>query len=75
MKNPYWRALEVCSAPASVPRDMELAIQKNTALFKSLGAESVPYILAKNAKTGQVVSNAGALDTLALAAFLGIDPP
>jgi thiol:disulfide interchange protein DsbG len=63
------------STPASVPREMELAIQKNTALFNSLGAESVPYILARNAKTGLVVSNTGALDTLTLAAFLGIAPP
>jgi thiol:disulfide interchange protein DsbG len=63
------------SAPASVPRDVEQAIQKNTSLFNSLGADSVPYILAKNAKTGLVVSNMGALDTQALAAFLGIPPP
>ena len=63
------------SAPASVPRDIEQAIQKNTALFNSLGADSVPYILAKNAKTGLTVSNMGALDTVPLAAFLGIAAP
>ncbi len=63
------------SAPDSVPRDIELSIQKNTALFNSLGADSVPYILARNANTGLVVSNTGALDTLALAGFLGIAAP
>jgi thiol:disulfide interchange protein DsbG len=63
------------SASASVPREIEQAIQKNTTLFNSLGADSVPYILAKNAKTGLVVSNLGALDTVPLAAFLGISAP
>ena len=58
-------------APASVPPEMERAVQKNTALFSSLGVESVPYILAKNVSTGRVVSNTGALTTAELATFLG----
>jgi thiol:disulfide interchange protein DsbG len=33
----------------------------------------VPYIVAKNAATGQVVTNAGAMETAALAQFLGIN--
>jgi thiol:disulfide interchange protein DsbG len=61
------------SASASPPRDIELAIKANTALFNGLGADSVPFIIAKNAKTGLVVSNVGAMDTLPLAAFLGLN--
>ncbi len=53
--------------------DAQAAIQSNTQLFNSLGATSVPYIVAKNARTGAVVTNSGALQTPALAAFLGVD--
>jgi thiol:disulfide interchange protein DsbG len=54
---------------------VELAIKKNTLLFNSMGVESVPYIVAKNARTGQVITNNGALSTAALADFLGIEQP
>lgn len=63
------------AASASVPTDLELAIKKNTQLFSSLGVESVPFILARNIRTGQVVTNNGAMATPALAEFLGIAPP
>lgn len=63
------------SASASVATEIEQAIKKNTALFTSLGADSVPYIVAKNARTGQVVTRGGALDTAALAEFLGLAAP
>jgi thiol:disulfide interchange protein DsbG len=63
------------STPASVPPEMEQAVRKNTALFSSLGAESVPYILAKNVSTGLVVSSTGALTTAELATFLGLAAP
>ncbi|MDO9165787.1 MAG: DsbC family protein [Rhodoferax sp.] len=63
------------AASASVPADLELAIKKNTQLFTSLGVESVPYILARNIRSGQVVTNNGAMATPALAEFLGIAPP
>lgn len=63
------------SASASIPAEIEQAIKANTALFTSLGADSVPYILAKNAKTGQVVTRGGALATAPLAEFLGITAP
>ena len=49
------------------------AIKANTLLFNSLGATSVPFIVAKNLTTGAVVTNAGALQTPALAAFLGVN--
>ncbi|APW44726.1 thiol:disulfide interchange protein [Rhodoferax saidenbachensis] len=61
------------SASASVPSEIEDAIKKNTTLFNSMRVESVPYVLAKNQNTGQVVANAGAMDTAGLAAFLGLN--
>ena len=60
-------------ADASPPADAQAAIKSNTLLFNSLGATSVPYMVAKNARTGAVVTNAGALQTPALASFLGVD--
>jgi thiol:disulfide interchange protein DsbG len=63
------------SASASLAPEIEQAIKGNTALFNSLGADSVPYILAKNARTGQVVTRGGALATAPLAEFLGVAAP
>lgn len=63
------------AASASVPADLEQAIKKNTVLFNSMAVESVPYILAKNLRTGQLVTNTGAMTTAALADFLGVDQP
>ncbi len=60
--------------PASVAPEHEAIIKSNTALFNSLQVASVPYMVAKNARTNQVVSNAGAMDTAALAEFLGVTP-
>jgi thiol:disulfide interchange protein DsbG len=59
-------------SPASMAPEVEATIKTNTELFNSLKAESVPYIVAKNLKTGAVVTHAGAMETAALAAFLGI---
>ncbi len=61
------------SASSSIPDDISAAIKKNTDLFNSMGVESVPYIVARNASTGQVVTNAGAFETAALAQFLGLN--
>jgi thiol:disulfide interchange protein DsbG len=63
------------SASSSVPADIEAAIKINTQLLNSMGVESVPFIMAKNAQTGQVVTNTGALETPALAAWLGVEAP
>lgn len=60
------------SASATVPADVENAIKANTRLLDSLGADSVPYIVAKHAQTGQIVTHAGAMDTNQLAALLGV---
>ena len=58
--------------PASMSPEHEAIIRANTELFNSLKVESVPYIVAKNLKTGAVVTNAGAMETAALAEFLGV---
>ena len=58
--------------PASMSPEHEAIIKANTELFNSLKVESVPYVLAKNLKTGTVVTNAGAMETAALAEFLGV---
>jgi thiol:disulfide interchange protein DsbG len=60
------------SASANPPQELQLAIRRNTALMTDFGAESVPYIVAKNAQSGQLVTHSGALDTAALASFLGV---
>ena len=52
---------------------MDAAIKGNNAIFSQFKIESVPFIVAKNARTGEVVSTAGALDTKTLADFIGID--
>ncbi len=61
------------SASSSIPDEISAAIKKNTDLFNGMGVESVPYIVARNASTGQVVTNAGAFETAALAQFLGLN--
>jgi thiol:disulfide interchange protein DsbG len=63
------------SASASVPAELEQALKSNTALFNTLKVESVPYILAKNQRTGNFVSHNGAMDTAALGQFLGLTQP
>ncbi len=62
------------SAPSNIPEDIQVAIKMNTQVFNALKAESVPMIVAKHAKTGEVITRMGALDTAGLVAFLGVDP-
>jgi thiol:disulfide interchange protein DsbG len=61
------------SAPASITPEIEKSIKANTALLNSFGAESVPYVVAKNVRTGQTVSRNSALTTAALAELIGVD--
>jgi thiol:disulfide interchange protein DsbG len=63
------------AASASINPELKQAIQKNTELLNSFGAEAVPFIVAKNLKTGQVVSRDGAMSTATLVEFLGLDLP
>lgn len=63
------------SASASVPDDIANAIKANTQLLNNLGAESVPFIVARHAKSGTVVTQAGSMETPALRDFLGLGQP
>ena len=63
------------SAPSSIPPEIEQAIKANTQLLGSFGAEAVPFIVARDLKSGQIVSRDGAMSTQALAGFLGIEAP
>ena len=58
--------------PSSTPAELEAAVKANTELFNSLKVESVPYVVAKNLKTGNIVTNAGEMETAELSAFLGL---
>lgn len=61
------------AASSSPPDELVQAVKNNTQLLTSLGVDSVPFILAKNRRTGEIVSNNGAMDTGALAKLLGVD--
>ena len=63
------------SASASLPPELEQAIKKNTEIMTSFGAEGVPFVVAKNLKTGQMVSRDGSMPTAALADLLGVSQP
>lgn len=63
------------STSSSVTPEIAQAIKSNTQLLNSFGAESVPFLVARNVKTGQTVSREGALNTVALAEFLGVEAP
>jgi thiol:disulfide interchange protein DsbG len=61
------------SASSSVAPEIAQAIKNNTQLLNSFGAESVPFVVAKNQKTGQTVSREGAMSAAALSEFLGLE--
>ncbi|APW48406.1 hypothetical protein [Rhodoferax antarcticus] len=61
------------TAIGSVSPELAKSIKTNTDLMTTLGIDSVPFILAKNRRTGEIVSNNGALDTASLAKLLGVD--
>lgn len=61
------------SGSSSIPPDLETAIKDNTQLLTTLGQDSVPFMVAKNRRTGEIVSHSGAMDTAALAQLLGVD--
>ncbi len=63
------------SASSSIPDDVQAAIKANGQLLDRLGADSVPFMVARHARSGQAVTQAGALSTAALSEFLGLAPP
>lgn len=62
-------------ASSSIPPEIEAAIKVNTQLLNSMGVESVPFLIAKHSQTGQIVTNTGAMETVALARLLGFEAP
>jgi thiol:disulfide interchange protein DsbG len=60
------------SASSSVPDTVAEAIKVNTALLDRLGADSVPFIVARQPQTGQVITRAGSMTTQDLAGWLGL---
>ncbi len=63
------------AASASPPKELLEAIRKNTLLLNEFGVESVPYVVVKNAASGQMEVRNGTMDTAGLANFLGVSPP
>jgi thiol:disulfide interchange protein DsbG len=47
-------------------------VKKNTELFNQLGADSVPFIVFRQAGKGTPATHAGALDTAGLSSLLGL---
>lgn len=62
------------SASASIPAEIEATIKANTGLLDRLGADSVPFIVARHAGSGQVITRAGSMDTASLSSWLGMQP-
>lgn len=60
------------AVPADVRADLVEQVRANTALFGSLGADSVPFILYRNRQTGAYGKHAGALPTAELEKALGL---
>ena len=56
----------------SLPDAVLAKIKANTDLFMKIGAESVPLIVFRNAKSGQYGQHAGAVDAATLSAMVGI---
>lgn len=61
------------AASADVPDELKQAINNNTQLLNQLGVDSVPFLLGKHRKTGEIVSYNGAMETAALANLLGVE--
>jgi thiol:disulfide interchange protein DsbG len=60
------------AVPEKVDEAQMAKVKANTELLQKLGADSVPFILFKNAKTGVYGSHAGSLSTEQLAEMAGI---
>ena len=61
------------TAIGGITAEQEQAIKTNTQLLTTLGQDSVPFILAKNRLTGEIVSHSGAMETADLAKLIGVD--
>ena len=61
------------SASSNVTPELEQTIKANTQLLTTLGQDSVPFVVAKNRHCGEIITHTGAMDTDALAKFLGVE--
>jgi len=60
------------TASRSLPDDAIAKIEANTALFRKTGADSVPFIVYRNARTGAHGTHAGAVSAEELAGLAGL---
>jgi thiol:disulfide interchange protein DsbG len=60
---------------SGVTDEAKQAVAGNTKLFNNLGLEGVPFTVVKNARTGQLATRGGSMDTAALANLIGVDAP
>lgn len=61
------------AAPDNVSAELQQAIKNNAQLLTALGADSVPFVLAKHRQTGQIVTYNGAMETAQLAQLIGAE--
>jgi thiol:disulfide interchange protein DsbG len=60
------------TASTNLGEDVQGKVKANTELFHKLGAESVPFLVFRNAKNGTFGQHAGAVPTDQLAAMVGV---
>jgi thiol:disulfide interchange protein DsbG len=60
------------TAAASLDDAVVAKVKANTELFQKMNTDSVPLIVFRNAKTGEVGQHAGAVDAAQLLAFAGL---
>ncbi len=60
---------------SNVTEEAKQAVIANTKLFNNFGLESVPFTIVTNAKTNQLATRGGAMETPALADLIGVDLP
>lgn len=60
---------------SGVTDEAKQSVASNTKLFNNLGLEGVPFTIVKNARTGQMATRGGSMETPALAQLIGIDAP
>lgn len=59
--------------PDNVSDELRQAIKTNGQLLTALGADSVPFVLAKHRQSGQIVTFNGAMETGQLAQLIGLE--
>lgn len=60
------------TASPNIPDEVMAKVKANTEIFNQLGANSVPLIVYRNARSGQAGQHAGAVDTNGLAQLVGL---